>query len=267
MSTPNVPVGFEFSVELPFPPEQVWQAIATGPGLTAWSMPTELDEQAGGEFVVNMGDTSSRGVVATWEPPHRLVLEEPEWAALTGHEGAEVTPLVTEYLVEATSGGSCVLRIVSSAFGSGADWEREFMDDAVKYWQPQFENLRVYLTTFPGQRATVVESGAELSSDPADVLTAMCDRFGATTIGDSIDVHGIAGRVEKITALGVLVRYTEPECGFLNLMAYPNGESTAYALARVYLFGDRAAELAATQEAGWKEWFAELPAAVGTDLL
>ena len=40
------------------------------------------------------------------------------------------------------------------------------------------------------------------------------------------------------------------------------GEGTAYALARGYLFGDRAAELAATQEAGWKEWFAELPAAV-----
>ena len=90
----------------------------------------------------------------------------------------------------------------------------------------------------------------------------MCDRFGATAAGDSIDVHGIAGRVEKVSDLGLLVRYTEPECGFLNLMAYPNGEHTSYALARVYLFGDSAPELAANQEAGWKEWFAELPAAV-----
>ena len=32
MTTPNVPVRFEFSIELPFTPEQVWQAIATGPG-------------------------------------------------------------------------------------------------------------------------------------------------------------------------------------------------------------------------------------------
>jgi hypothetical protein len=225
-------------------------------------MPTELDERAGGEFVIDMGETSSRGVVATWEPPLRLVLEEPDWAALAGHEGADVTPLVTEYLVESASGGSCVLRIVSSAFGTGADWEREFMDDAAKYWQPQFENLRLYLTAFPGQRATVVESGTELSSNPAEVMAAMRDRFGAGAIGDSIDVHGIAARLEKVTTLGLLVRYTEPECGFLNLMAYPNGERTAYALARVYLFGDRAAELAAAQEAGWKEWFADLPAAV-----
>ncbi|MDF2731874.1 MAG: hypothetical protein K0S92_504 [Desertimonas sp.] len=262
MTTPNVPVRFEFSIELDFTPEQVWQAIATGPGVSAWSMPTELDERAGGEYLVDMGEASSRGVVASWEPPHRLVVEEPEWAALAGHEGADVTPLVTEYLVEATSGGSCVLRVVSSAFGTGADWEREFMDDAAKYWEPQFQNLSLYLTSFPGQRATVVESGAELTSSSGEVLAAMRDRFGASAAGDSIDVHGIAGRVEKVSDLGLLVRYTEPECGFLNLMAYPNGETTSYALARVYLFGSRAAELAANQEAGWKEWFAELPAAV-----
>lgn len=262
MTTPNVPVRFEFSIELPFAPEKVWQAIATGPGLTAWSMPTELEERVGGEYFVDMGEASSRGVVASWEPPNRLVVEEPEWAALAGHAGADVTPLVTEFLVEATSGGSCVLRVVSSAFGSGADWEREFMDDAAKYWQPQFQNLRLYLTSFPGQRATVVESGAELTSSQGDVLTAMFDSFGAAAVGDSIDVHGIVGRVEKLSDLGLLVRYTEPECGFLNLTAYPNGEQTSYALARVYLFGDNASELAAIQEAGWKEWFAELPAAV-----
>jgi uncharacterized protein YndB with AHSA1/START domain len=262
MSTPNVPVRFEFSVELPGTPEQVWQAIATGRGLTAWSMPTELDERAGGEFVIHMGETSARGVVATWEPPNRLVLEEAEWSALAGHEGADVTPLVTEYLVEAASGGSCVLRIVSSAFGTGAEWEREFMDDAERYWQPQFDNLRLYLTTFSGQHATVVESGTEVHGEPATVLSAMCHRFGVAGIGDSLDVHGIAGRVEKRSDLGILVRYTEPECGFLNMMSYPNGPDTAYALARAYLFGSRAAELAATHEASWKEWFADLPAAV-----
>ena len=118
-----------------------------------------------------------------------------------------------------------MLRVVSSAFGTGADWEREFIDDAAKYWLPQFENLRLYLTTFPGQQATVVESGAELSSQPAEVVTAMCDRFGVADIGDAVDVHGIAGRVEKLSDLGVLVRYTDPECGFLNLMSYPNGRA------------------------------------------
>jgi uncharacterized protein YndB with AHSA1/START domain len=262
MTTSNVPLRFEFSVELPGTVEQVWQAIATGSGLTAWFMPSDVEERPGGQFVTHMGETSARGVVAKWEPPHRLVVEEPEWDALAGHEGADVAPLVTEYLVEATAGGSCVLRVVSSAFGTGADWEREFFEDAAKYWQPMFENLRLYLTTFPGQRASVVEAGTEVSSQPAEVLAAMCERFGVAAVGDAIDVHGISGRIEKISDLGLLVRHTAPECGFLNLTSYPIGEQTAYALAREYLFGDRAAELAAIHEAAWKEWFAELPTAV-----
>ena len=261
MSTPNVPHRLEFSVELSGTAEQVWQAIATGPGLTAWSMPTDVDERVGGEFVVHMGETDARGVVGGWDPPRRFVIEE-DWAALAGHEGDDVTPMVTEYLVEATSGGSCVLRVVSSAFGTGADWEREFFDEAEKYWLPLFENLRIYLEAFPGQQATIVESGAELDNSPAGVVTAMRERIGATDVGAGVEILGVAGRVEKLSDLGVLVRYTDPDCGFLSLMSYPNGPDTAYALARAYLFGSRAAELAATQEAGWKEWFAELPAAV-----
>jgi uncharacterized protein YndB with AHSA1/START domain len=262
MTTPNVPVSMEFTVELPGTPEQVWAAIATGPGLTAWLMPSEVDERVGGEFIQHMGETDVRGTVGGWEPPHRFVTEEPDWAAMVGHEGADVTPLVTEYLVEATSGGSCVLRVVSSAFGTGADWEQEFLADAEKFWLPMFDNLRIYLTAFPGQHATIVESGTELESTPGDVLAAIRDRLGAADVGASVDVNGIAGRVEKLFDIGLLVRYTDPECGYVNLMSYPNGPDTAYALARAYLFGSRAAELAATQEAGWKEWFAELPAAV-----
>jgi uncharacterized protein YndB with AHSA1/START domain len=262
MTTPNVPIRVEFSVELPGTPEQVWQAIATGPGLTAWFMPSEVEERLGGEFVMHMGDVDARATVAGWEPPRRFVSEEAEWAAMVGHEGADVTPLVTEFLVEAQSGGSCVLRVVSSAFGTGAEWEREFLDDITTYWVPMFDNLRLYLTAFPGQQATVVESGTDVSGVPADVLAAMYERLGVTGVGGAVNVHGVVGRVEKQSDLGLLVRYTDPDCGYLNLSSYANGEGVAYALAREYLFGQRAAELAAAQEAAWKGWFAELPAAV-----
>ena len=47
--------------------------------------------------------------------------------------GAPVTPLATEFLVEAQSGGTCVLRVVSSAFGTGADWEQEFFDEMERH--------------------------------------------------------------------------------------------------------------------------------------
>ena len=32
-------------VEVPGTPEQVWQAIATGPGISSWFVPSEVDER------------------------------------------------------------------------------------------------------------------------------------------------------------------------------------------------------------------------------
>ena len=46
-TTPNVPYRLEFSVEVPGTPEQVWQAIATAKGMSAWFLPTEMEEREG----------------------------------------------------------------------------------------------------------------------------------------------------------------------------------------------------------------------------
>ena len=59
-----------------------------------------------------MGEDSSKGTVTDYDAPHRIEYAEPDWAALAGHADATVTPLVTEFLVEAQSGGTCVLRVV-----------------------------------------------------------------------------------------------------------------------------------------------------------
>jgi uncharacterized protein YndB with AHSA1/START domain len=260
MSKPNVPHRFEFSVELPGTPEQVWQAIATSGGLTSWFMPTDVDERVGGEFTVHMGDVDAPGEISGWEPPHRLVVEEPGWPALAGHDGADVTPLVTEYLVEADSGGSCVLRVVSSAFGTGAEWEREFFEDAQRYWMPMFDHLRVYLNHFPGQRASLVDTGAEVKGTPAAVIATMRERLGASAPGDRIELHGATGEVERLTDMGVLVRLTDNEVGFESLYVFASGEGTAYAGVRGYLFGDGAAARAPERQRMWAQWFNRLPA-------
>src|SRR5687768_18352869 len=104
MTTPDVPLRFEFSVEVPGPPEQVWDAIATANGISAWMMQTELEEREVGKVVFHMGPEQSEGTVTGWDPPRRLVYEEPHWAGLAGQDERTVTPLVTEFLVEATSG-------------------------------------------------------------------------------------------------------------------------------------------------------------------
>ena len=50
MSVKKEPSGrrsVQVEVELPGTPEEVWQAIASGPGISAWFVPTEFEERDG----------------------------------------------------------------------------------------------------------------------------------------------------------------------------------------------------------------------------
>ena len=69
-ASPNVPYRLEFSVEVPGTPEQVWQAIATAKGMSAWFLPTEMEEREGGSLHFSMGpEMGSDGRVTGWDPP------------------------------------------------------------------------------------------------------------------------------------------------------------------------------------------------------
>ena len=62
-------------VEVPGSPEEVWQAIATGPGISSWFVPTEFEEQDGKPVAVKMNfgpGMESRAVLTAWDPPRRL---------------------------------------------------------------------------------------------------------------------------------------------------------------------------------------------------
>lgn len=138
----------EFTVEMSATPEQVWAAIATAEGISAWMVPTRLDPRIGGEVSFDHGGFRSTGVVTDYTPSHRFAYEEPwpmteemrEWVVDTaGHEVtdeelASISPIATEFLIEAASAGSCILRVVSSSYGSGADWENEYFAEMVAGW-------------------------------------------------------------------------------------------------------------------------------------
>jgi uncharacterized protein YndB with AHSA1/START domain len=253
-ANPDVPLRVELTFELPGTAEQVWQAIATGNGITSWFMPTDLEEREGGTIVTHMGETSSPGKVTGWEPHRRFAYEEPEWAALAGHEGADVSPLVTEFLIEAQSGGTCVLRVVSSAFGTGADWEEEFLVEMEKGWRPFFDRLRLYLVHFPGQQVTPLEAGQTVKGSGAGVLAAMRKSLGVEEVGQSVDARGLAGQVERIGESEMLLRVTDPVPGFLGFVAYSTGEDEAMALVQGHLFSAAAPAFVERERPGWQEW-------------
>lgn len=239
MTNPDVPLRIEFSIELPGSPALVWDAIATASGLSSWFLPTDIEEREGGALAFHMGDTSSEGTVTGWDPPRRIEYEEPDWAQMTGHEGSPVTPMVSEFLVEAQAGGTCVLRVVTSAFGTGAEWEREFWDDMEKSWMPFFDNLRLYLTDFPGQTATMLEATSTIAGSPESVVAAMRRELGAERAGSSIDRPGLRGHVHRDDPSGFLVRTDDPVPGYVSFSSHEYDGSTTAAIAG-WLFSDDA---------------------------
>jgi uncharacterized protein YndB with AHSA1/START domain len=263
MSTPDVPIRMEFTVELAAAPEDVWHAIATANGHSAWFVPIDLEERVGGTVVFHMGEDSSEGSILEWEPPRRIVYEEPDWARLSGHEGAEVTPLVTEYLVEAKAGGTCVVRVVSSAFGTGADWEQESITEMEKSWMPFFEHLRLYLSRFPGQRVTMLEADARVPGTPVAAQGALRRRVGAESIGSAVEVRGLHGEVVRADEQQLLVNLTEPIPGYLAIFARPMSDDEVAVWLGGYFFSDDAAAYVERERANWIEWLGQLTVNAG----
>ena len=253
-TTPDVLHRLEFSVEVPGTPEQVWQAIATAKGMSAWFLPTEMEEREGGSLHFTMGpEMGSDGHVTGWDPPHRLVYEE-DWAALMGKDPATLSPLTSEFLVEAQSGGTCVVRVTSSGFGIGADWEQEWFADMGTSWMPFFDNLRLYLAHFPGQEATLMEATASHSGDPAQLWQALHDSLGLGGEGRAVEVRGATGTVERVGERQALVRLTAPVPGMLTAFVYGDGEGKATVGVRAYLFSADAGDWVRREEPGWTAW-------------
>ena len=98
----------QVEVEVAGTPEEVWQAIATGPGISSWFVPTEFDERDGKPVAVRLNfgpGMEIRSEVTVWDPPRKFVTQ----AGLPGSP-----PIANEWGVEARDGGVCIIRIVQS---------------------------------------------------------------------------------------------------------------------------------------------------------
>ena len=152
MTNPDQPDRVEHRVERTYEvsatPEQVWDAIATADGISAWMVPTRLDPQIGGAVSFDVGFWS-HGIVTDYTPTRRFAYAEPwpiaDHMPTADHDLSSLTPIATEFLIESASGGSCVIRVVTSAYGSGADWENEFFTEMMAGVIPMLDNLATHL--------------------------------------------------------------------------------------------------------------------------
>jgi hypothetical protein len=249
-------------IEVPGTPEDVWQAIATGPGVSSWFVPTE--ERKDGTVVSHFGPGMDAVATRTaWDPPRRFAAESQGF-------GPGAPPLATEWIVEARSGGTCVVRVVHSLFASSDEWDDQ-LESFESGWPTWFTILRLYLAHFRGQPCAAFQVlGFAPEPDVAawDALTGALGLSGAAegqTLTSPPGPPPLAGLVEQVGTgrhLHAIVRLVEPSPGIAMLFAHAMGGQVCLAV-KLYLYGDEAVATAARQEPSWTAWMsARFPAAV-----
>jgi uncharacterized protein YndB with AHSA1/START domain len=245
----------EVSLELDVPgtPEQVWQAIATGPGMSAWFMPTKVEERVGGGITVSFDESfESTGTVTAWDPPHRFAYEESGWAP-----GGP--PLATELTIEARARGMCRLRLVHSLFATDDAWDDQ-LESMESGWPWYFEVLRLYLGSFAGQPAAAVRLMRPSPGSEMENWNALTGALGLDAPGPgdrpvAVEsrpmLDGIVKRVGSTGGRMLLMTLERPAEGAGFFAAYTWGDQVSLMIA-LYLFGNDAPAVAAREESRWK---------------
>lgn len=249
-------------VEVPGTPEEVWQAIATGPGVSSWFVPTEIRDD--GAVISHFGPGMDAVATRTaWEPPRRFAAES--------EMGPGAPKLATEWVVEARSGGTCVVRVVHSLFAATDDWDNQ-LESVEGGWPAFFQILRLYLTHFRGEPSSAFQLMAMAAGPASSAWQALAGRLGLDGLapGDRVEsaegAPPLAGQVVGVGNSdhpGVLLRLDAPAPGAAHLFAMGMGKQTVVSI-RLYLYGPSAAEAALAQEPRWQAWLGSLfPAGQG----
>lgn len=259
----------EMELLVPGTPEQVWQALATGPGHTGWFVPADIEPRVGGAFRLDFGQgATSAGEVTQWDPPHRFGYVEREW-----EPGAP--PVATEITITGRAGGQCVVRMVHSLFTSSDAWDDQ-VEGFEKGWPGFFAVLRLYLAHFAGMPAASFMAMQPAATDTLTAWQHLADSSGTSgaNVGErrtsTTGPEPWTGIVEQVhqdaQQRWILLRIEEPSPGIVLAGVVEAKSRLADMEARVgmrpganvsvnrYFYGAGATARAAESEARWRAW-------------
>ena len=246
----------EVETEVPGTPEEVWQAIATGPGISAWFVPTRLEEREGGAIVLSFGPgMESEGVIKVWDPPRRFVGENKEGM------GPGSPTVADEWTVEAKSGGMCRVRVVHSWFASTDDWDGQY-EGVEQGWPAFFRVLKVYLAHFRGQPSEVVSLLAMSPESKSAVWDRLLGSLGFARLveGQRVETDPgaprLAGIVERVVDKEheeLFLRLEEPTSGVVQFFPAVMGGQVCLSV-RLFLYGAQARAVATREAPVWQAW-------------
>lgn len=259
--------SIQVETEVPGTQEQVWQAIATGPGVSAWFVPTRVEEGPGGvpvRVIMNFGPgMDSVATVTAWDAPRRYAAESQN---LPG-----APPMLTEWSVEARAGGTCIVRVVHSMATTSDAWDKE-LESMESGWPGFFLILRLYLTHFPGQACAAIRGMAMPSSPEAEVWATltkslgMADAAPGQQVGGSASAPAFTGSIEHVSGwphCSLLLRIEQPAPGIAAFGAFNCGGLVMVSI-MLSFFGSDAPAIVAQHDSQWQAWLNSLfPAAAG----
>lgn len=267
MSVKTDPSGrrsVQVEFEVPGTPDEVWQAIATGPGISSWFVPAEIEERDGMPVAMTYHfspETEIRGNVTAWEPPRMFAAQQAEaWG--------DTPPIATEWHVEARSGGVCLVRMVHSLFASTDDWDDQ-LEEVTSGWAGFLVNLRIYLTHFRGQHGALMQVTVPIAVPEAQAWEALLSalKLNGASIGQRWSAPAGAPPLSGVTEhlhenpYDALLRLDQPGPGIaaVGAVTYPDGQGVA--AMNLYLYGDQAAATVARETPRWQAWLqARFPA-------
>jgi uncharacterized protein YndB with AHSA1/START domain len=245
--------SIELEIEVPGTPEEVWAAIATGPGISSWYVPHVVEERDGGSAMASFGDAPEMqipGRVAAWEPPHRVVFDGGEADA----------GLAFEWLVEARDGGTCILRLVNSGFGDDGEWDDQY-DGMTEGWQLFLFNLQLHCRHFLGRDAVSMLPMGATSLSREDAWAKLCTDLripASPAVGDRVeavggDGLGLAGTVVQSRPGAVALLLDQPAPGTA-FMAVEGSDGGCGVSIWSYLYGDDAPGIIERDKPRWQAY-------------
>lgn len=234
----------EVAVDVPGSPDDVWDAIATGPGVSAWFMPTTIEEREGGEIVNSFGpgmDSTSK--ITKWDRPNMFVAENGDSLGPGG------PTIATEWHVEAKDGGVCTVRVVHRWFADTDQWDKQ-IEGFEGGWPGFFRILRIFLTHFPGQKSKAFQLTGFAPEPKESAWQDLTGKLGikssyeiGETVRSTIDSPQIIGVAENVGEGEhgelLLLKVDEPFTGVAHLFAMPLNGMVMFSLS-FYIFGDDA---------------------------
>jgi uncharacterized protein YndB with AHSA1/START domain len=241
--------------------EEVWEAIATGTGISSWFVPTDVEFGDDGipvRMISHFGDDESMdavGDVVEWSPPQKLVATSRD----LGEEGPEVS---SEWSVDTVSGSTSVVTVRHSFVSDSKDWDSH-LEDWEGGWPWFFNVLGLYLLDFRGQSSAAYRV---IGVAPQPTWDAWDEFAGAIGLSESEvgarvkapdELPPMIGTVKHTSGegqeFGAIVRLDEPAAGILSAFAMAM-DGQVFLVLDFFHYGKMAKDAARRWEPRWHAW-------------